>query len=419
MTVIEVKNISKKFKLASAKYQTLKEKYLFRNESKYHDFWALRDISLSVEKGKTVGLIGENGSGKSTLLKLISRIIYPTSGTITVRGRVSSLIELGAGFHPDFTGRENIYSNAAIFGMSKNEIDSKMDKIISFSELGEFIDSPIRTYSSGMYMRLAFSVAVSVDPELLLIDEILAVGDANFQRKCFEHLSVLKSKGVTIVIVTHDASIVQRFCDEAYWICDGLIKASGGAVSVVDEYLKFMSDKYDEKLSIQEESKSMDLPLVQKTDDDIFGGQQDKSIRYGNKKIIIKNIQLFDKDNKNTFTIQSGENLNISFDYEVKEMVDSLVFGIAIKRLDGFLVYGTNTFLDGMSVETKAFKSKGTIEFQFEQLNLTNGTYSIDVAASSSMYENYDYWISAIKLNIKNDSKESGICSIKHKWVSE
>ncbi len=235
---IKVENVTKSFKLFYDKPSTLKERLVFWNKKKADLHTVLKDINLDIKKGETVALIGVNGSGKSTLLKLMTKIIYPSKGKITTNGKLTSLLELGAGFHPDFTGRENIYFNAAIFGLTKEEIDKRLDKIIEFSELGEFIDSPVRTYSSGMYMRLAFSVAINVDAEILLIDEILAVGDQHFQDKCFAKLNELKDSGITIVIVTHSLGAVQSLCKRAIWIYEGKIKMDGNTKRVTDEYLK-------------------------------------------------------------------------------------------------------------------------------------------------------------------------------------
>lgn len=235
---IRVKNLYKDFKLNSDKPMTLKEKLVFIGKNKTQKVHILKDIDLDIKKGETVALIGTNGSGKSTLLKLMTKIIYPTKGSIKVDGKLTSLLELGAGFHPDFTGRENIYFNASIFGLTAREIDKRLPDIIEFSELGELIDTPVRTYSSGMYMRLAFSVAINVDAEILLIDEILAVGDQHYQEKCFKKLHELKEAGKTIVIVSHDMKSVKDLCDRAVWIYEGKIRLDGKVDTVIDEYLK-------------------------------------------------------------------------------------------------------------------------------------------------------------------------------------
>ena len=237
--VIEIRNMSKSFKIQSDKAKSLKDMILYfnrRNEKTTLE--VLKNINLDIKRGETVALIGTNGSGKSTLLKLMTRIIYPTSGTIETKGKLTSLLELGAGFHPDFTGRENIYFNASIFGLTQEEIEGRMNDIIEFSELGEFIDEPIRTYSSGMYMRLAFSIAINVDAEILLIDEILAVGDQNFQEKCFAKLRELKASDKTIVIVSHSLDVVKDLCTRAIWIYKGNFRLDGNPDYVIDEYLK-------------------------------------------------------------------------------------------------------------------------------------------------------------------------------------
>lgn len=240
---IEVKNLSKEFKIFKDKPLTLKEKLLMLRSDAYTQFKVLKDINLTVKKGESIGLIGHNGCGKSTLLSLIAGIMYPNAGSIKVNGRLSCLIQLGAGFHPDFTGRENIYVNAAIFGMKRKDVDKNIDSIIDFSEIREFIDNPIRTYSSGMYLKLAFSVAIHINPEILLIDEILAVGDTNFQKKCFEKMREFKRKQVTIVLVSHNLSSVSEFCDRCIWLQDGIIKSDGKSKEVIEKYLNFMSGK--------------------------------------------------------------------------------------------------------------------------------------------------------------------------------
>ena len=238
---IKVEHVYKDFKLYYDKAHTLKEKILFfskKNKDKNNILHVLQDINLEINKGESVALIGINGSGKSTLLKLMTKIIYPNKGKITVNGKLTSLLELGAGFHEDFTGRENIYFNASIFGLTKSEIDERLDDIIAFSELGDFIDNPVRTYSSGMYMRLAFSIAINVQAEVLLIDEILAVGDQHFQDKCFAKLLELKNAGKTIVIVTHNMGQVKEFCDRAVWLHKGKIRKDGKVSDVLEEYIK-------------------------------------------------------------------------------------------------------------------------------------------------------------------------------------
>ena len=237
-SVIVVRGVQKKFKVYYDKSSSLKEKLLFRHRRRYEERMALRGVDLEIGRGEAVGLIGENGCGKSTLLKMLTRIMYPDSGTIEVKGRVSSLIELGAGFHPDMSGRENIYINASILGLTHKEIREREAEIIAFSELEEFIDNPVRTYSSGMYMRLAFAIAINVDADILLVDEILAVGDAAFQAKCFDALRTLKANGVTIVIVSHSLGQIEEICDKTYWIANGKLKMEGEPKAVHAAYEK-------------------------------------------------------------------------------------------------------------------------------------------------------------------------------------
>ena len=236
--VIKVENVSKSFNVYYDKANTIKERLLFFKRNRKEKRVVLDDINLSIKKGEVVALIGTNGSGKSTLLKLMTKIIYPNKGKITVDGKLTSLLELGAGFHPDFSGRENIYFNASIFGLTRKEIESRVNDIIEFSELGEFIDNPVRTYSSGMYMRLAFSVAINVDADILLIDEILSVGDQHFQEKCFKKMHELKKQGKTMVFVTHSMNSVEQLCTRAVWLYNGKIRMDGSTKDVIKEYIK-------------------------------------------------------------------------------------------------------------------------------------------------------------------------------------
>lgn len=243
MKAIQVRDVAKRFKVYSDRSRTLKERLLFHKRNQYDERWVLKGISFDIEQGEAVGLVGENGCGKSTTLKLLSRILFPDRGTIAVNGRVSCLIELGAGFHPDMNGIENIYLNAAMFGVGRKETSKRLDRIIAFSELEPFIENPIRTYSSGMYMRLAFSVAINVDADVLLIDEILAVGDMNFQEKCLARLREIKESGATIVIVSHSLGQIEAFCNRSIWINDGYVQADGAPTETHARYAAFMNDK--------------------------------------------------------------------------------------------------------------------------------------------------------------------------------
>lgn len=242
MKAIEVKDVQKSFKVYRDKPTTLGERLIFWKRNKFENRPILKGISFTVDKGEAVGLIGSNGCGKSTTLKLLTKIIYPTSGEIIINGKVSALIELGAGFHPDMSGRENTYINASIFGLTRKEIDSKLEQIIEFSGLEDFIDNPVRTYSSGMYMRLAFAVAINVEADILFIDEILSVGDAAFQEKCFKKLFEIKEKGTTIIIVSHSLGQIEQICNRSIWIKNGRIEMDGTPKEVHKKYLNYMKE---------------------------------------------------------------------------------------------------------------------------------------------------------------------------------
>ena len=413
MHSIEIKNVTKKFRIYHDKSITLKERLLFFNRTKYEERQVLKDINLNIEKGKTVGLIGQNGSGKSTLLKLLTGIMYPDSGDIKINGRVSSLLELGAGFHPDFSGRENIYTNASIFGLSKNEIDKRFDKIVEFSELKEFIDNPVRTYSSGMYMRLAFSVAINVDADILLIDEILAVGDANFQKKCMDKIKELKRSGTTIIMVTHDMGAVERICDEAAWLEAGEIKRCGNSYEVVNSYMEFMGEKQQTDIQPAPEKVGKETESIPQVGDSNGVLYKD---RWGNKDIVIEDLQMLDEGDKPQNAFKCGEKITIRFIYKKnsKEIVVP-IFGIGIFRNDGVNCYGTNTQIDKM-VDIN-LKNKGEINCIIEKMNLIEGHYLLDVAVHSEDGFPYDYIKGIQEFDVYSEIKDVGIIRLDHKWV--
>ena len=295
---IEVRNVTKYFKVYTDKGHMLRERIVHIGRNKYEKKEVLKDISFDIKKGEAVGLIGKNGCGKSTTLKMLTKILRPSSGTIEENGRVSSLIELGAGFHQDLTGRENIYINASIFGFSRKEVDQRIDDIIEFSELEDFIDNPVRTYSSGMYMRLAFSVAINVDADILLIDEILAVGDVNFQTKCFEKLKEIKAQGTTIVIVSHSMGQIEMICDKCIWIEDGHIKEEGPAKAVDKHYLEEMEEDRLAELDKQYQKKINNIEDIDKVIvDDIELPKLclDIAKPKGNYKIKITDLHMFNQ----------------------------------------------------------------------------------------------------------------------------
>ena len=405
--VIELKNVYKKFNIYIDKRKSLKEKILFPKSNKYTERVVLEDVSLKVKKGEVIGLIGNNGCGKSTLLKLISKIMYPEKGSVEVKGRVSSLIELGAGFHPDMSGRENIYTNAAILGLSKKQIEEKISQIIDFSELGDFIDNPVRTYSSGMYMRLAFAVAINVDADILLIDEILAVGDVVFQKKCFNKLKEIKEKGTTIVIVSHSLGQIEKICDKSYWIDEGKIVCEGIPKEVHKKYLEFMnnSEIYEE---LEEEENVLEEVEIK---EEIPPQKAEK--RWGNKEVEIAKVTLLDENNIVKDTFKTGEKVKIKINYKANKKIKNAVVGFAIFRDDGVNCYGTNTNIDKLKGIT--LNSEGEIICEIKN-ELLEGVYFLDVAFHTIDEVAYDYYKEALTFKMVNNIKEVGVTKLEHTW---
>lgn len=393
---IEVHHLEKSFRVYLDKGNSLKEKVLFTKRNRYEIRQVLRGISFEVKKGEVIGLIGHNGCGKSTTLKLLTRIIYPTSGTIEMVGRVASLIELGAGFHPDMSGRENIYTNASIFGLTKKEIDERLDTIIEFSELEEYIDNPVRTYSSGMYMRLAFSVAINVDADILLVDEILAVGDAAFQAKCFNKMREIKAMGTTIVIVSHSMGQIEQICDRSIWIHEGRIKAEGAPREVDPLYLEYMSRKN----SSTKESETSETEGDPK--------------RWGSGEVVMTAVSSLGNEGKST-RFKSNSACKIKIDYSAKDKIEDAVIGIAIYRDDKTYIYGTNSLVDTSSPVT--LEGEGSILMDIKHLPLNEGSYIIDLALHKPDGFNYDFWRDALKIKIENPHQEVGIISLEHEWI--
>ncbi len=423
--VIEVENITKKFRVYLDKGHTLKEKILFKRRRNYEDRKVLRGISFQVKKGEAIGLIGHNGCGKSTTLKLLSRIMYPDTGEIRMKGRVSSLIELGAGFHPDLSGKENIYINASIFGLSRKEIDQRLEDIIAFSELEEFIYNPVGTYSSGMYMRLAFAVAINVDADVLLIDEILAVGDAGFQSKCFNRLKEIKAKGTTIVIVSHSMGQIEQICDRSIWIHEGEIRAEGIPKVVDMQYLDYMGEqrqaiaekelrRQEEKAQKSEQKGKEKQEKKQETKKSSAEQAEGTKKRWGNGKAVIEKITLLKANAQPGISFKTGDQIKIRIDYSVKEPVRDALFGIGIFRVDGVHCYGTNTKID--QLEEFDLKEDGTVYFSVDSLHLLQGSYSLDVAIESDVGTPVDYFREACRFDMFSSMQDVGVSRVEHKW---
>ncbi|MDK8181678.1 ABC transporter ATP-binding protein [Paenibacillus sp. UMB4589-SE434] len=402
MDVIQLKNVSKTFKIYQEKNTTLKERLVYAGRTKYIEYKALQDISLTIKSGQTIGLIGKNGSGKSTLLKIITKIIYPDNGHVGVFGKISSLLELGAGFHPDFSGRENIYMNASILGYSKKEIDLRMNDIISFSELEDFIDNPVRSYSSGMYMRLAFSIAINVDPDILLVDEVLAVGDASFQRKCINRIQELKQRGKTIVFVSHDHGIMEKLCDQVYWINDGRVAECGDPRIVINQYLTFLSDNEEKRHQLEEIKEG-----AEEKNPTIINSEERPSVE-------ISRVRILDKFSNERYVLQTDDQYIFEIYYRVHKKVKSICFGIAINNGDGVLCYGTNTYID--RIDLSDLPDSGSIGFSINSLSLLPGTYFLDVASHSDDGIPYDYKRKCNKFEVRSLQTDIGLVRISHSW---
>ena len=403
--VISVRNVKKMFRVYRDRGNTLKDRILFAGRRKYEEHWVLNGVSFEVKRGEAIGLIGQNGCGKSTTLKMLTKILYPDEGTIEMKGRVSSLIELGAGFHPDLSGRENIYTNASIFGLSRKEIDARLEDIIAFSELEAFIDDPVRTYSSGMYMRLAFAVAINVDADILLIDEILAVGDAAFQAKCFRKLQEIKGRGTTIVIVSHAMSQLELICDRSIWVADGLVKMEGKPRDVHPRYMEWMSRKNQ-----QEEKKKDEQETGEAGETDSDGNLK----RWGSGEARMTGVKVLGVDGTEKTDFSPWDPFTIHIDYTAQKQLDDAVIGLAVYRSDGTLVYGTNTLIDTSSPVT--LKTAGTIDLKIEGLPASNGSYSIDLALHRPDGFNYDFWRDICTIQIADKVQTPGEIALSHHW---
>lgn len=438
--MIEVRDLRKGFKVYFDKGSTIKEKLVSSSRRKYENREVLRGVSFSVKRGEAIGLIGHNGCGKSTTLKLLSRIMYPDSGQIRMRGRVSSLIELGAGFHPDMSGRENIYINASIFGLTKKEIDRRLEDIIEFSELEEFIDNPVRTYSSGMYMRLAFSVAINVDADILLVDEILAVGDINFQGKCFDRMREIKAAGTTIVIVSHSLPQIEQICERTIWIDDGVIRDEGIPKYVHEHYLMEMENKRleilkkEEKRKMETEREREAISQTEAVRQNTHGAeetgrnreQEDPkeklpafcsplSIRIGNKKIQFTDVKLMDTEGREKRVFKNGESFVVQMDYKSEEEGLSGNFGIGIFRDDGVHVYGTNTLIEHDSLVP--VRRQGRVAITVTDNCLLPARYMLDVAVHSEDGIRYDDIRNIIPFRITANKKDIGLCRLDNFWT--
>lgn len=429
---IEVRNVKKHFKVYMDKGNSMKEKVLFRSRNRYEIRPVLRGISFDVKKGEAVGLIGKNGCGKSTTLKMLTRIMYPTEGTIELKGRVSSLIELGAGFHPDMSGRENIFTNASIFGLNHAEIERRIDEIIKFSELEDFIDNPVRTYSSGMYMRLAFAVAINVDADILLIDEILAVGDVSFQEKCFEKLKEIKRNGTTIVIVSHVTQQIKNICDKAIWIDEGVIREEGKPDIVTEHYLEIMEERrmekieedFQQELKRREEKRKEEQKKQEETNQrkelSVPDFCRKNAIRTGNMKMWFTDARILNEQGKETSFFQTGEQMEIRLQFEAPELPkEQINISVSFTRDDGIYCFGTTALSGTEDIEIPIQLGKNEICMRIKVNNLLQGHFMVDIGIQNLKEEVFDYIGEALEFRVKNEKTvQNGIVSLPVYWVA-
>ena len=411
--VIEVRNVGKTFKVYFDKGSMLKEKVIFARRNRYENREILKDISFSVPRGQAVGFIGRNGCGKSTTLKLLSRILKPNTGSLAIHGRVSSLIELGAGFHPDMSGRENIYINATIFGLKKEEIDDKVESIIEFSELAEFIDNPVRTYSSGMYLRLAFSVAINVNADVLLIDEILAVGDVSFQKKCFQKLMDIKAEGVTIAIVSHSMEQLYNICDRLIWIENGAIREDGEPRLVGMHYLDSMEDERVERLanqsreSFEDENRRSILALTKNV--------HPEARRNGTQEVYFTKVILENKDGEECQYFNTGDQAVLKIQYRTENEGVKVNFNMDFVNDRWQYCYGSCFARPGD--ELPVLKKEGEVQFRIDEFMLLPGKYYLDIGINGENGELYDNVRNIMQITVRDYiSDEFGPCTFSHKW---
>jgi ABC-type polysaccharide/polyol phosphate transport system ATPase subunit len=408
-TAIALRDVSKRFRLYRGRQvSTVKDLFvrlfvgqrgpgLFSGE----ELWALRDVTLEIRRGRMVGIIGSNGSGKSTLLKLLGGILKPTAGEIAVHGRVSALIELGAGFHPEFTGRENIYINGVLLGLSRAEIRARFDEIVAFAGLETFIDSPVKTYSSGMYMRLGFAIAVTVDPDVLLIDEVLAVGDEAFQHRCVGKIQEFKARGKTIILVSHDLGSIERLCDEAIWLDGGRLRAQGETRQVVGRYLDHVAREEARALGVEHaEAETL--------------ARSGTGARWGSRELELTRVHLADRDDRERYLFETGEPCTVHLTFRAHRPVEDPVFGVGIFRKDGVCCYGTNTALEGLAFGK--LDGEGGVTMAIERLDLIEGEYFLDVAAHARDGHPYDYHSRLYAFAVRSRVRDTGVARLAHRW---
>ena len=443
---IDVINVSKVYRRYAQKKQFATLKSAILNGSILGDlkpdetFQALRHVSFQVPKGCTYGVIGSNGSGKSTLLKCVAGITRPTEGDVKVDGRISALIELGAGFHPEISGRENIFINGIMLGLTKKEIQRKFDEIVDFADMKDFIDAPVKTYSSGMYMRLGFAVAVHVDPEVLLVDEVLAVGDQSFTHKCLDKFAEFRRRNKSILLVTHSLDLVEKFCDVAHWLNKGVTKGEGDPKRVVAAYVIDVEDVEENSLAKAEAvrvaasakevadakddsgepggrdfspAESGEGPATEEPQGPRDGFKSEEG-RWGTREVEITNVSLSGPDGAAGHVFQSGDSIQVRMEVTSKEPITDFVFGLGLFNADNVCVYGTNTNLE--EFQPTEIDGEGIVTFTIDKLDLVEGTYRLDLAAHKTDGYPYDYHRLMYTFRVKSRIRDVGIYRPDHNW---
>jgi ABC-type polysaccharide/polyol phosphate transport system ATPase subunit len=434
MNAIEVVDATKVYRRFGHKRQfaTLKSALLggslIRDLNPDETFSAIRDVSFVVPAGRTFGVIGRNGSGKSTMLKLVAGITKPTSGSVHVNGRISALIELGAGFHPEISGRENVFINGIMLGLSKREVAKRFDEIVEFAEMKDFIDAPVKTYSSGMYMRLGFAVAIHVDPDVLLVDEVLAVGDEGFTHKCLDKFAEFKRRGKTILLVTHALSMVERFCDEALWLDAGTKKGLGDPKRIIDAYITAV-ERSEEALLAAGDARAQELTVPISPDEPASALLPDHPVesgsapanmflaaegRWGSREVEITDVMLSTSDGERAHVFHSGDRLDISIRLHAPLPIEDFVVGLGLFNAEGVCCYGTNTNVE--DYKSELLHGDGEVTITIDNLDLVEGTYKLDVAIHRVDGYPYDYHRLLYTFRVKSRTKDVGIYRPKHSW---
>jgi ABC-type polysaccharide/polyol phosphate transport system ATPase subunit len=447
MNAIEVTNVTKTYRKYARRKQFATIKSAILSGTLVNDlnpdetFQALKGVSFGVPHGCTFGIVGRNGSGKSTALKVVAGITKPTTGTVSVEGRISALIELGAGFHPEISGRENVFINGIMLGLTKREITRRFDEIVEFAELEDFIDAPVKTYSSGMYMRLGFAVAIHVDPDVLLIDEVLAVGDESFTHKCLDKFAEFRRRNKTVLLVTHSLNLVERFCDEALWLNEGRARAAGDPRRVVSAYITDV-EKQEERHMAAADAKAQAAveqraggsansagvaepapgprpPAPAAALDeappapppDMFQATEG---RWGSREGEVTSVELVGEDGQPAHVFYSGERVEIRLGLRASKPLTDFVVGIGIFNVDGVCAFGTNTNIEELQAER--LEGEGHVTFTVDTLDLVAGTYKLDVALHKLDGYPYDYHRLLYSFRVKSRTQDAGIYRPRHAW---